>query len=235
MFWLRPNSSAMSDAPNPELLRSLGRLVRGLSALFWGLPLALLICVQSARMDWLQPLNIFPALATTGLLLFGLLQLGAFHRGERLWQHTLDRAKLLALVNCGLSPFLFWWNRIPENYFFSLSIALLALSSVLFLFCLNLVLRCLGDMQPDEALRQETRQFTALNRNLLVALLALAVVYAGLAQIPSVPVRLERGFFIIGQIGPWLLLFLGLLPLALTMALIWKIKEFVLAGVFGIR
>ncbi len=225
----------MSDAPNPELLRSLGRLVRGLSALFWGLPLALLICVQSAKMDWLQPLNIFPALAATGLLLFGLMQLGAFHRGERLWQNALDRARLFALTNCGLSPFLFWWNRLPENSFFSLSIALLALSALLFLFCLNLVLQRLGDMLPDEALRIETRQFTALNRTLLAALLLLASIYAGLAQIPTVPAALENSFFILSRVGPWLLLFLGLLPLAMTMALIWKIKEFVLAGVFGAR
>lgn len=225
----------MPDAPNPELLRSLGRLVRGLSALFWGLPLALLICVQTAKMEWLQPLNIFPALAATGLLLFGLFQIGAFHCGERLWRSALDRAKLLALINCGLSPFLFWWNRVPDNAFFSFTLAVLVLSAVLFLFCLNLVLLRLGDMLPDEALRQETRQFTALNRNLIVALLLLASIYVGLAQIASVPIRLERTFFIIGQAGPWLLLFLGLLPLAMTMALIWKIKEFVLAGVFGFK
>ena len=29
--------------PNPELMRSLGQLVRGLSALFWGLPLTLVV------------------------------------------------------------------------------------------------------------------------------------------------------------------------------------------------
>ena len=45
-----PIISRMSDTlAKPELLRSLGRLVRGLSALFWGLPAALLICVETAR------------------------------------------------------------------------------------------------------------------------------------------------------------------------------------------
>ncbi len=225
----------MLEVPNPELLRSLGRLIRGLSALFWGLPMALLVCVQTAKMEWLRPLGIFPALSATGLLLFGLLQIGAFHPQERLWRSALDRAKLLALINCGLSPFLFWWNRVPENTFFDFTLAVLALSAVLFLFSLNLVLLRLGDMLPDEALRQETRQFTALNRNLLVALLLLASAYIGLAQLPSVPVGFERLFFVLGRTAPWLLLFLGLLPLAMTMALVWKIKEFVLAGVFGIR
>lgn len=222
-------------SPNPQLLHSLGRLVRGLSALFWGLPLALLVCVQSAKMDWLRPLNVFPALTATGLLLFGLFQIGAFQRQERLWRNALDRAKLLALINCGLSPFLFWWNRVPENAFFGFTLALLILSAVLFLFSLNLVLLRLGDMLPDEALRQETRQFTALNRNLLVLLILLAAAYIGMSQIRSVPVGMDEILFIIDRIGPWLLLFLGLLPLAMTMALLWKTKEVILDGVFGAK
>lgn len=222
-------------SPNPQLLHSLGRLVRGLSALFWGLPLALLVCVQSAKMDWLRPLNVFPALTATGLLLFGLFQIGAFQRQERLWRNALDRAKLLALINCGLSPFLYWWNRVPENAFFGFTLALLILSAVLFLFSLNLVLLRLGDMLPDEALRQETRQFTALNRNLLVLLILLAAAYIGMSQIRSVPVGMDTILFIIDRIGPWLLLFLGLLPLAMTMALLWKTKEVILDGVFGAK
>ena len=32
-------------APKTELMRSLGRLVRGLSALFWGLPIALVVWI----------------------------------------------------------------------------------------------------------------------------------------------------------------------------------------------
>src|SRR5882724_3774621 len=148
---------------NPDLLRSLGRLVRGLSALFWGLPLALLVCVQSAKMDWILSLNIFPALVATGLLLFGLFQIGGFQKQERPWRSALDRAKLLALINCGLSPFLFWWNRFPDNAFFTLTLAIFAVSGVLFLFSLNRVLLRLGDMLPDQSLRHEVRQFTALN------------------------------------------------------------------------
>ena len=225
----------MPDAPKPELLRSLGRLVRGLSALFWGLPLALLVGVQTAKMDWLRPLNVFPPLVATGLLLFGLLQISSFQKQERPWRAVLDRAKFLALINCGLSPFLFWWNRVPGNVFFGLSIALLALSGVLFLFCLNLVLLRLGNMLPDEALRQETRQFTAFNRSLLVVLLLLSAAFLALAQIRRVPAGLEKTFIMVDQLGPWLLLFLALLPLAMTMALLWKTKEVVLDGVFGAK
>ena len=53
-------------SPNAELLRSLGRLARGLSALFWGLPATLVICAETAKADWLKPLGLVPALAGTG-------------------------------------------------------------------------------------------------------------------------------------------------------------------------
>ena len=159
-------------APNAELLRSLGRLVRGLSALFWGLPLTLIVCVHTAKADWLKAFGIVPPLVTTGLLVFGLWQLGDFQKQERVWRAALDRARLLGLVNFGLSPFLYWWNQVPANTFFLVMVMLMALSALLFLGSLNLVLRRLGAMLPDEALRLETRQFTALNLSLLLVTLA---------------------------------------------------------------
>src|SRR5438067_7853471 len=88
----------MSESvPNAELLRSLGRLVRGLSALFWGLPIALIICVQTAKTEFLKPFGVIPPLAVTAWICFGLWQLGAFQKQERIWHSALDRAKLLAM------------------------------------------------------------------------------------------------------------------------------------------
>src|SRR6266567_3957995 len=55
-------------APNPELLSSLGRLVRGLSALFWGLPIALVVCVQTAKGEWFEKFGIAPPVIATALL-----------------------------------------------------------------------------------------------------------------------------------------------------------------------
>jgi len=219
--------------PNPELLRSLGRLVRGLSALFWGLPASLIICVGTAVSGWFRAFSIAPAVAATGLLLFGLWQLGSFQKQERPWRIALDRARLVALVNCGLSPFLYFFNRIPENSFFALVVVLLGLSGLLFLFNLNLVVARLGEMLPDETLRQETRQFTVLNRTLLVMLLVLASLYVFLVRMPELPVPLMVLLAHLQRISYWSLLLLVLLPLSLTMALIWKTKEVILDNVFN--
>jgi hypothetical protein len=224
----------MSDIQaNPELLRSLGRLIRGLSALFWGLPAALVVCVGTATAGWFKAASVIPALAATGLLLFGLWQLGYFQRQERPWMLALDRARLIALVNFGLCPFLHWWNKLPEQPFFAFVVALLAMSGFLFLFNLNLVLARLGEMLPDETLRQETRQFTAINRGLLVALLTLAAGYTFLRQMPDLPESLLVVSARLERMSQWSLLMLLLLPLSLTMALIWKTKEVILESVFG--
>ncbi len=220
-------------APKAELLRSLGRLVRGLSALFWGLPLSLIVCVQTAQTQTLHYFNIFPPLVVTGMLVYGLWQLGRFQKQERIWVVALDRAKILALVNLGLSPFLYWSNQRPEQPFFLAMIHLLGIFALLFLSGLNLVLYRLSAMLPDESLRQETKHFTTLNRFLLLGILLLGIIlFVLLRYSPRVaaPLNLEEA---LGSSGLWLLMFLALLPLAMTMALVWKIKEVILDSVFG--
>ncbi len=147
-------------APKTELMRSLGRLVRGLSALFWGLPIALVVCVQTANTGWLDSLGrygLIAPVAVTALLFYGLHLISDFQKQERIWMLALDRTKILGLVNMGLSPFLHWHQH---------------LQSVVFM------LRVLDNQ--------------------------------------------------------WLLaILIFLLPLAITMSLIWKIKEAILASVFG--
>lgn len=221
--------------PDSELLRSLGKLARGLSALFWGLPIALLVSAETARVELTRPVDIAPAIIANLWLLFGLWRIGSFQKQERPWRHALDRAKLLGLVNLGLCPFLFWFNRLPEQNYFRSAIFVLVLSSLFFLFNLNVVLKQLGAMLPDETLRQDINQFTALNRLLLVVCI---VFVAAMILIPL--------FFDFSRLNPlilfWLphvevvfLLFLGLSPLAITMGLIWKTKEVIFDSVFGAK
>ena len=227
----------MPDASsNPQLLRSLGKLARGLSALFWGLPASLIICAETAKVDMLRPLGIVPVLVINGLLLFGLWQMAEFQKQERPWRNALDRAKLLAIVNLGLSPFLFWYSRMPDQPLFQAAILVLFLSALLFLYNLNVVLKQLGAMLPDETLRQETRQFTALNRSLIVGWLVFTGGTIVLGQFFDPAVHFSPLLvFWLQHVRVTLQLVLGLAPLAITMALLWKTKEVILDSVFGSR
>ena len=224
------------DPPNEAaVLRSLGRLARGLSALFWGLPVTLVVSAETARADWLKPLGLLPDLAANGLLLYGLWQIGGFHKGERPWQQALDRAKLIGIINLGLCPFVYWHNKVPGLLFFTFMVVILQFTALIFLYHVNRVIERLGAMLPDETLRSETRQFTALNRSLVVTLLLLAILYLGLLQIPNPPPSIGQVLVWIQYGGFWLLVFFALLPLAMTMALLWKTKQVILDSVFGAR
>jgi hypothetical protein len=119
------------------------------------------------------------------------------------------------------------------------AVLMLAVSAVFFVGSLNLALQRLGAMLPDEALRMEIKQFTALNLKLLVATLFCGIVYFILQTAQRLPIWLEKllidiersGFSFVVVVFP-LALFV-LLPLAMTMALLWKTKEVILDNVFG--
>jgi hypothetical protein len=243
-----PPPGLTSSPPAPELLGALGRLARGLSVLFWGLPIALVVCVQSAKGDWFRPLGVVAPLVATSLLFYGLHLLGAFQPQERVWREALERAKVLALINVGASPFLYWWSRVPTHPFLNTVIELLMLTGLAFLILLNPMLVRLTSMLPDETLRTETRLFTALNRNLLLGVLLLMTAYLvatridpalpdalmrWLIKVSPLPHQLNTLFYFVDRAGHWLVLFVVLFPLAMTMALIWKIKELILTSVFG--
>lgn len=223
-----------NPTPDPELLRSLGKLTRGLSALFWGMPAALIVCAETARLTFIAPFEIVPAVAVNALLLYALWQMSSFQKQERPWRIALDRAKIFALVNLGLCPFLFWFNRMPGQEYFRDAIYVMVISAMLFLFNLNGVLKQLGAMLPDETLRDDINLYTALNRWMLAAWLFMVTAAIAVPEImtngPNLEIQLQFGRVELGA-----LLFLGIAPLSITMALIWKTKEVIFDSVFGAK
>ena len=222
---------------NVALLSSLRRLVRGLSALFWGLPAALVIAVQTGKGDWLKPLGFGPITCAMLLLLYATMLLGKFQTQERIWMNALERAKLVALVNVGLSPFLFFWNKVPGNLFFTIMVEVMFLTGLAFLYLLNSVLARLAAMLPDETLRSETKLFTRLNHTILLIIIAshpFWFMLRGFDTLPRVLVEVvllfERGGDVLTLMF-WM--FFLLLPVAMTMALLWKTKEVIMASVFS--
>lgn len=221
--------------PREQLLRSLGLLVRGLSSLFWGLPVTLILCFHTARAESLKTLGVLPPLLSTAWLAYALWQIGAFHPQEHVWRNAVDRARVLSLILCGLSPFLFWSRRLPESIFFTFMVMLLGFFSLLFMGTLNHMLRRLGAMLPDETLRLEIRQFTALNLGLLTGMFVVMAISVLFLRIPvhQLPDSLQLFRTILDRFGLLLGIPLFLLPLAMTMAMLWKTKEVILDSLFS--
>ena len=242
----------MSSVP---LLPSLARVVRGLSAIFWGLPLAVLAGARTAMGDgwrWSAGfdfrslggggliavlaeslLGCLPALAAVGLVLFGVRQLLRFQSQERVWVAAVERTSVLGLLLLALVPFAHWWARSPDHPFFQRSVALLLITGIAFALALNHLLARLAAMLPDEVFRADTRFFSALNRWLILSLGVFVLLeLAQVALADRSPTLLVFAVAAIDEERAWLFIVFALLPLALTMTLVWKAKEAVFASVF---
>jgi hypothetical protein len=174
--------------------------------------------------------GILPALFANGLVWFGLTQLRGFHPQERVWTVAVERAKILALVNLALAPFPAWWSRWPDEPFFGQSMIALLVSGLALLLCLNYSLRRLAAMLPDETLRADTRLFTALNTTLIVTLGVVVGLWLVAIRLPHVPAWVSLLLAAVDEERFIMVVALALLPLALTMTLIWKAKETLFNG-----
>ncbi len=216
----------------PEVIPSLARVVRGLSALFWGLPLVLLLDAKSALEDSLRGFGFPPVVGASLLVVYGLHQFSYFQPQERIWVAAVERARLLALLLLALAPFTVWWSRQPDQPFYTQSMVVLLFAGMAFLLALNHVLVRLAAMLPDETLRTETRFFAHLNRTLLLTQTILAAAYLLLLRQEHLPAGLSWLLSTLDLAKVWLVVVLSLPPVALTMTLLWKTKEVIMTSVF---
>lgn len=219
-----------------DLLPSLAKVARGSSILFWGLPIALVITTMSRISNWTDaayPIGLLLPPAAFGMLWYGLYFLTPFQPQERVWQQALGQAKLWAIVNLGLAPFLHWHHRAPDEAYFGYLVSLLALTFIFYLMTLNKVLARLGAMLPDETLRLESQLFSKMNRALLVMIPVGYGFMFLLSFISDPPAFLLRLLDFALGMRPWLFMAFVLVPLAMTMSLLWKTKEAIYASVFN--
>ena len=214
----------------------------GTSVLFWGLPFAMVISFMATISNWTDavwPLGMLLPPVAFGMLWYGLWLLRSFQPQERIWQEALGEVKLLGLFNLGLSPFLHWHHRAPDELGFTSAVGLLALVFVFYLISLNKMLPRLAAMLPDETLRVESKLFSRMNCVLLAVASIGCGVNFGVMYLTSLniePPELLLQLAATAASQPWL--FMGfvlafiLIPLSMTMSLLWKTKESILASVF---
>ncbi len=238
--WSLPQDA--NGQPTQVILKGLGSVVRGLSSLVWTLPLALAIVVwtvsrvgsmmPSPFADLLISLGVVPGLLVSAAIWYGVWQVGRFQPGVPSWQRSADRARGLSLLLIGFSPFLYWWSRRPELLYFKISAAALILFGLLFLAQLNALLRRLTAMLPDQALREETAAMAKMNYGILAALGLFQLVLFGLDRVSfdAAADFVARQYLWLARL---LLLLFMVMPLAITIAVMWKIKETILESVFS--
>ena len=217
-----------SLALKKSILKSVGRLIRGLSALFWGLPLALLAEAHTDLYARAREMGVLLPLLANAMLLFGLFQIGKFQPQERIWSKAVDRSILIGVLNMGLTPFLFFWHDFPLIPFYSFSVALLFFCGLTYLYHLNFLLKRLAFMIPDETLRHDTELFSGLNRRMLSMMMICTLLYHLVWLFSSLPAPVVFFLKMVENARPWLTVFMVVMPVAMTMTMVWKIKEILL-------
>jgi len=184
-----------------------------------------------------RALGFLPALVSTGLLLYGLFELTRFRPQEREWRAALERALLLGFTLFGLSPFVYFWSRMPSEDYYLQSLVALAFMGLVFVYQLNHVLQRLAAMLPDETLRADTLFFTQVNLTIVILAGVLAGTYHALDRMDALPPVLLETLDLLEGFRPRLTLvvLLVLLPISMTMSLLWKMKDTVLGMVYGAR
>lgn len=235
------SSPAWSNGESPgapsvaELRADLAAVMRGLSAVFWGLPFALVAFARHflALLPSVYDL-VLPPLAA-GLVAVGLSRMARFQRQERTWQTSLLSTQILALLILGLAPFLYLWSRMPRIEFFSRAVLLLVVLSLGFLVALTRMLSRLAAMLPDDTVQSDARLFHSLATYVIAILVSVGgTLYFRLSPIPlSEFLTLPQQPLGFGRQAT--LLLLVLIPIAMTMSVTWKLKEVVMALVLGAR
>jgi hypothetical protein len=138
------------DENSAGFVQSLSRLIRGLTILFWGLPIMLLVCVRTSVKERfeLQPLDFFIPIVISAILLVSVFFLGEFKKSEKSWEELLDRAKFFGIINLSLSPFIYWRLKVPEISAFSVAVWLFFVSNAFFLIIINRIIQQLTKMLP---------------------------------------------------------------------------------------
>lgn len=222
------------DENSAEFVLSLGRLIRGLTILFWGLPITLLVCVRTSVKERfeLQPLDFFIPIVVSATLLVSIFLLGEFKKNEKSWIELLDRAKFFGIINLLLSPFIYWRLKVPEISAFSVAVWLFFVSNTLFLLIINRIIQHLSRMLPENTLREDAKTYGDLNQYMLAGLLVVLILgYAG-NGFKNLPAPIGDLLFLLSRYYQWILTFIVVVPLAITMALLWKTKEVILTGIF---
>lgn len=213
----------------------LAGVFRGLSALFWGLPLALLAFARHFLAFWLSVYDLLLPVAAAACLWFGVSRMRQFQPGERVWQRSVLVTELLSVLMVGLAPFLYLWSRLPAVELYARAVLILVGVSFGFLVALTGMLARLSAMLPDETARADARLFHGLARYVVVVLAGAGLaVYlrlrpASIVEFLSLPYPPQ------GLLRQAILLLLVLVPVAMAMAVAWKLKEVVLAVVVGAR
>lgn len=208
--------------------RDLVALAQGLSCWLWGIPAAVLLSIREMPFEWGMPFQV-PLFAVPYLLvLVGAFKMARIRSCGDRWRSEARRALGLCLFALYLAPFLFWWRRWPQSVYLMGNVWVLIACGIALLAQVNRLVRSLGAALGDPALAAEAELFRAVVWIVLGLPTLAAFVYVIAASFRTgehVTLRFEAALLATPSWGLALLL----VPLSITLALVWRAKDLALS------
>ncbi|NQU11238.1 hypothetical protein HQ590_10635 [bacterium] len=236
-----PPVNALPDRGTPPAPRStaasvadLVHLTQGFYFIFWGLLVTVLISAQIVVSLWLRTFAEVFLLGAVLAMVVGVARLrrvrldgGTSGPPAQCWQRQVRRLWWVTLLLAYFSLVFYLWRRLPGHPYLQLNALGFVACGLLLLILLNLVIAALAQTLGRANLALESRWFAAVNVVLLVLpLVATAAYVMAMAARRQTNVLLEFQA-LLGRLNVFVLVAL-LLPLSLTLSLVWAAKDLAL-------
>lgn len=153
-------------------------MTSGLFAIFWSLPLGLLLYLRAIKIQSFDELRLPAYVIGPIACLWGLSALARVRRLTPHWRARINTARCFTFMQIYFAPFVFWWDRVGNRPFFTANIIGLFLVSVLLLVWLNWIVTEIGAALQLSAFTAEGRALTAMTAIVLVLPFILLLVHS---------------------------------------------------------
>ena len=205
--------------------QTLVRMIRGFGAVFWGLPISLLLFFGAVEVHLASQVRLPSCIAGLVVVYVGLVLLRFSGLRAKGWARHARNGLISTFLLIYLGPFIYWYTYLPPSgAYYMLNMGLFSVSVILLLFSVNRLAAELGHEAHDRDLMVESRLCgwsVILLMFLPTALTAVFSSYMAMKYESSLLAEM-RG---VRRSSPlWIHIFF-LIPLSLTMTSAWKAKE----------
>jgi hypothetical protein len=205
------------------------RLLRGFTAVFWGLPVSLLLFFGAVDVNIVVWFRLPTYILGVAVVYIGLalLRFSGLDRGP--WKKQARNGLIAAFLLIYLGPFVYWYSFLPRSgWYYLTNLCLLLGAAMWLLFAVNRLAGELGAETQDRDLMMESRLCSWSIVLLMVLPMILTTAFSSYMALKyeSSLVAEMRG---VRQESPWWIHIFFLIPLSLTMTSSWKAKEKCLA------
>jgi hypothetical protein len=202
-------------------------ILRGISAIFWALPIALVASIQVTLDDYAPTMRFLFPVAAFGLQAYGAHQLRWLDVvGAPNWRRRVDTMRVMALAQLLLSPFLLFFARGSDYGFFTFSIFILGWSWCGFIYSFCSFLGPLTASLPEKSLVDD---YLWIKGFISGALFLICLSWSLLFLRQFIFDARQMPFWLYLAAPQWLGTFLiisAIFPVTVLMNLTWKVKEY---------